>query len=151
MIVFAIVMIFAALRMIKPSVLIEAEASKKLDFFNIGLQGVVIGFIAGFVGAGGGFLIIPALVFLARTPMKMAIGTSLLIVASQSLIGFLADIGQEEYIDWKLLIIFTLCSVNGIFIGNLISKKIEGNKLKSIFGWFVLVMGLYILIKELFF
>ena len=151
MIVFAIVMIFAALRMIKPSILIEAEASKKLDFFNIGLQGVVIGFIAGFVGAGGGFLIIPALVFLARTPMKMAIGTSLLIVASQSLIGFLADIGQEEYIDWKLLIIFTLCSVNGIFIGNLISKKIEGNKLKSIFGWFVLVMGLYILIKELFF
>lgn len=151
MIVFATVMIFASFRMIKPSEIKEADVTKKLDFFDIGLQGVIIGLIAGFVGAGGGFLIIPALVFLAKTPMKMAVGTSLLIVSSQSLIGFLADIGQEEFIDWELLFIFTLCSVIGIFIGNIISKKIEANKLKTIFGWFVLVMGVYILIKELFF
>lgn len=151
MIVFAIVMIFASFRMIKPSEVKIEEASKKLNFFNIGLQGVIIGLVAGFVGAGGGFLIIPSLVLLARTPMKIAIGTSLLIVASQSLIGFLADIGQEEFIDWKLLIIFTICSVIGIFIGNKLSKKIESNNLKTIFGWFVLVMGVYILIKELFF
>lgn len=102
MIVFAIVMIFASFRMIRPSEIEEVNITKKLNFFDIGLQGVLIGFIAGFVGAGGGFLIIPALVYLARTPMKMAVGTSLLIVASQSLIGFLADIGQEEFIDWKL-------------------------------------------------
>ena len=140
MIVFAIVMIFASFRMIRPSEIEEVNITKKLNFFDIGLQGVLIGFIAGFVGAGGGFLIIPALVYLARTPMKMAVGTSLLIVASQSLIGFLADIGQEEFIDWKLLIIFTMCSVIGIFIGNIISKKIEANKLKTIFGWFVLIM-----------
>ncbi len=151
MIVFAIVMIFASFRMIRPSEIEEVNITKKLNFFDIGLQGVLIGFIAGFVGAGGGFLIIPALVYLARTPMKMAVGTSLLIVASQSLIGFLADIGQEEFIDWKLLIIFTMCSVIGIFIGNIISKKIEANKLKTIFGWFVLIMGVYILTKELFF
>ena len=151
MIVFAVVMIFASFRMIKPSVIDIEEGSKKLNYFDIGLQGVLIGLVSGFVGAGGGFLIIPALVLLARTPMKIAVGTSLLIVASQSLIGFLADIGQEEFIDWKLLFIFTLCSVVGIFIGNVLSKKIESHKLKTIFGWFVLVMGVYILIKELFF
>src|SRR5690606_6461238 len=104
----------------------------------------------GLVGAGGGFLIIPALVLLAKMPMKLAVGTSLFIIAAKSLIGFIGDLQGDEIIDWTLLSIFTVLSVIGIFIGIFLSKKIEGDKLKTAFGWFVLIMGVYILINELF-
>lgn len=150
MVIFALVMIAASYRMIKPIKKYDINKVEKLNYFKIILQGIIIGLIAGFVGAGGGFLIIPALILLSKTPMKIAVGTSLLIVASQSLIGFIADIQGNEIIDWKLLIIFTLCSIIGIFIGNYLSKKIDGNKLKSGFGWFILIMGIYIFVKELF-
>jgi uncharacterized membrane protein YfcA len=103
------------------------------------------------VGAGGGFLIIPALVLLARMPMKLAVGTSLFIIAAKSLIGFIGDIQGGELIDWKLLGTFTGLAVVGIFIGIYLAKKISGEKLKKSFGWFVLVMGIYIFVKELFF
>lgn len=148
MIVFAVVMIVASIKMIKPSKIIEYTGKEKLNYYKIGLQGVGIGLISGFVGAGGGFLIIPTLLFLAKTPMKMAVGTSLFIVACQSLIGFTGDIQGNQIIDWKLLMLFTVCSIFGIFIGNFISKKIDSNKLKTAFGWFVLTMGIYIIIKE---
>ena len=148
MLVFAVVMIVASIKMIKPSQVIEYRSEEKLNYYKIVVQGIAIGLISGFVGAGGGFLIIPTLLFLAKTPMKMAVGTSLFIVASQSLIGFLGDIQGSQIIDWKLLSLFTICSILGIFIGNLITKKVEGNKLKTAFGWFVLAMGIYILIKE---
>ena len=150
MIIFAIVMIFASIRMIKPLNTTIVNDDNQLNYFRIFVQGVLIGLVAGFVGAGGGFLIIPALVFMAKTPMKMAVGTSLFIVSSQSLIGFLGDLQGNQIIDWKLLIIFTLCSVIGIFIGNIISKKVEAEKLKTGFGWFVLTMGIYIIVKEIF-
>jgi len=114
----------------------------------IAVEGAVVGVITGIVGAGGGFLIIPALVLLARLPMKMAVGTSLLIIAAKSLIGFLGDLGNQV-IDWKFLLIFTLLSIVGIFIGSSLSKKINENVLKQGFGWFVLAMGLYIITKEL--
>lgn len=147
MIVFAIVMIIASIRMIKPlkEMIINDD---KLNYFGIVIQGLFIGLVAGFVGAGGGFLIIPALLFLAKTPMKMAVGTSLFIVSAQSLIGFIGDLRPEQIIDWKLILIFTSCSIIGVFIGNHLSKKINGAKLKSGFGWFVLLMGIYIIIKE---
>ena len=80
----------------------------------------------------------------------MAVGTSLFIVASQSLIGFVGDIMSDQVIDWKLLEIFTLASVIGIFIGNFISRKVADEKLKTGFGWFVLSMGIYIIIRETF-
>lgn len=150
MVVFAAVMIAASYRMIKPFKKTENKEVEKLNYFKIIWQGIIIGLIAGFVGAGGGFLIIPALILLSKTPMKIAVGTSLFIVASQSLIGFIADVQGDEIINWELLIIFTLCSVIGIFIGDFFSKKIDGNKLKIGFGWFVLIMGIYIFIKELF-
>jgi len=151
MIVFAIVMIFASLRMIKPLKNTIINDDSKLNYFRIIIQGIFIGLVAGFVGAGGGFLIIPALVFMAKTPMKMAIGTSLFIIAIQSLIGFLGDINGEQLIDWKLLFIFTSLSIVGIFIGSALSKKIKEDKLKTGFGYFVLIMGIYIIIKELFY
>lgn len=148
MISFAIVMIIASVRMIKP-LTEKIVIDYKLNYFSILLQGLFIGLVAGFVGAGGGFLIIPALLFLAKTPMKMAVGTSLFIVSAQSLIGFVGDIRPEQLIDWKLILIFTACSIAGVFIGNYLSKKINGEKLKSGFGWFVLLMGIYIIIKEI--
>jgi uncharacterized membrane protein YfcA len=151
MIVFAIVMIFASIRMIKPLHVENNENQAKLNYSKIFIQGLFIGLVAGFVGAGGGFLIIPALLFLAKTPMKMAVGTSLFIVASQSLIGFLGDLRPEQNLDWNLLLTFTICSIIGVFIGSFLSKKIEGEKLKTGFGWFVLFMGIYIILKELLF
>jgi len=149
MIVFAIVMIMASIRMIQP-LKEKISTNDKLNYFGILLQGLFIGLVAGFVGAGGGFLIIPALLFLAKTPMKMAVGTSLFIVSAQSLLGFIGDLRPEQIIDWKLILIFTSCSIVGVFIGNYLSKKFSGEKLKTGFGWFVLVMGIYIICKELF-
>jgi uncharacterized membrane protein YfcA len=99
------------------------------------------------VGAGGGFLIIPALVLLTRLPMKMAVGTSLVIIALKSLIGFTGDLAHMK-MDWPLLIIFTGLAVAGIFVGNKLSLNIDNVKLKKGFGWFILVMGIYILLKE---
>ena len=149
MVVFAIVMIAASVRMIKPLKDKIVNDDSKLNYIGIFAQGLFIGLVAGFVGAGGGFLIIPALLFLARTPMKMAVGTSLFIVSAQSLIGFIGDIRSEQNLDWNLILIFTVCSIIGVFIGSYLSKKIEGEKLKTGFGWFVLAMGIYIIIKEL--
>jgi uncharacterized protein len=150
MIVFAFVMVFASVRMIKPLQEKLVSNEEKLNYLKIALMGILIGLVSGFVGAGGGFLIVPTLLFFAKTPMKMAVGTSLLIVSLQSLIGFLGDIMGNQIIDWNLLKIFTIASILGIFIGNSISKKVEDKKLKTGFGWFVLAMGIYIIIKELF-
>ena len=150
MVVFALVMIFASYRMIKPlkeKIVVDGE---KLNYYKIVLLGILIGLLSGFVGAGGGFLIVPTLLFFAKTPMKMAVGTSLFIVSSQSLIGFTGDIMEKKIIDWKLLLLFTFASIIGIFIGNYLSKNTEDEKLKTGFGWFVLAMGIYIIIRELF-
>lgn len=150
MVVFAFVMIIASFRMIKPLKEKIVIKDSQLNYFKIVLMGIIIGMVSGFVGAGGGFLIVPTLLFFAKTPMKIAVGTSLLIVSAQSLIGFTGDIMSNQIIDWKLLKYFALASIGGIFIGNFIAKKIEDEKLKTSFGWFVLAMGIYIIIRELF-
>jgi uncharacterized membrane protein YfcA len=113
------------------------------------LEGAIVGMLTGLVGAGGGFLIIPALVLFTGLPMKEAVGTSLLIIAAKSLIGFTGDLGHFE-MNWNLLLIVSSIAIAGIFLGNYLSLKIDGAKLKKGFGWFVLVMGLYIIAKELF-
>jgi uncharacterized membrane protein YfcA len=150
MVVFAFVMIIASVRMIKPLKEKIVYRDFKLNYFKIALMGILIGIVSGFVGAGGGFLIVPTLLFFANTPIKMAVGTSLFIVSAQSLIGFTGDIMSDQIIDWKLLELFTLASIVGIFIGNFISKKVADEKLKTSFGWFVLSMGIYIIIREVF-
>lgn len=152
MVLFAFVMILASVSMIRPSAQDKAADAENISYNYpmILLEGTLVGILTGLVGAGGGFLIIPALVLLAKMPMKLAVGTSLFIIAAKSLLGFLGDLHGGETIDWTLLFVFTGLSVGGIFIGSFLSKKIEGSKLKSAFGWFVLVMGVYILIKELF-
>lgn len=152
MVLFAIVMIAASVSMIAPGKKSDGRSAQpmKYNYPMILLEGSVVGVLTGLVGAGGGFLIIPALVLLARMPMKLAVGTSLFIIAAKSLLGFTGDLQGSEVINWPLLGTFTLLSVAGIFIGILLSKKIPGDKLKTSFGWFVLVMGIYILVKELF-
>ncbi len=153
MVLFAIVMILASFTMIMPQKenLILNKNNSKTNYFLILILGSAIGILAGLVGAGGGFLIIPALVILAKMPMKNAIGTSLFIIALQSLIGFSGDVAIQNEIDWKFLLMFTFFAIIGIFIGDFISKKIDGNKLKTSFGWFVLGMGIFIVLKELVF
>ena len=150
MLLFAILMLAASYSMIRDKTK-EAPISGVLqyNYFLIIIEGAVVGLLTGMVGAGGGFLIIPALVFFVKLPMKQAVGTSLLIIAAKSLIGFTGDLSNYN-IDWSLLLIFTAIAVSGIFIGNKLSNKADGEKLKKGFGWFILVMGIYIIIKELF-
>jgi uncharacterized membrane protein YfcA len=105
--------------------------------------------LTGIVGAGGGFLIIPALVLFAKLPMKKAVGTSLVIIAAKSLIGFLGDVGSGQLIDFRFIIILSLIAIVGIFLGSYLSKFVESEKLKSGFGWFVLVMGFYVILHEI--
>lgn len=152
MVLFALLMVFASYSMIKGKKKVVGEEQPEKQKFNypaILLEGAIVGLLTGLVGAGGGFLIIPALVIFSKLDMKLAVGTSLVIIAAKSLIGFLGDVANYE-IDWAFLGIFTSISIVGIFIGSALSKKIHGEKLKKSFGWFVLIMGIYILIKELF-
>ncbi|WGD34273.1 sulfite exporter TauE/SafE family protein [Olleya sp. YS] len=149
MLFFALVMLVASIFMIRNTTNnSNAESEVKYNYPLIIIEGIVVGVLTGIVGAGGGFLIIPALVLLAKLPMKKAVATSLLIIAIKSLIGFIGDVENLE-IDWLFLSSFTAISVLGIFLGIYLSNFIEGKKLKKGFGWFVLIMGVYIVIKEL--
>jgi uncharacterized membrane protein YfcA len=151
MLLFAVIMILASLSMIrtpKTTAPIDESAPLRYNYPMILLEGTVVGVLTGLVGAGGGFLIIPALVLLAKMPMKLAVGTSLFIIATKSLIGFIGDLQGSEVIDWRLLGGFTFFAVVGIFIGILLSKRVPSAGLKKGFGWFVLVMGIYIVLKE---
>ena len=152
MLFFAVVMLAASYSMVKEDKTEPEGARGELQFNYplIGLEGGVVGILTGIVGAGGGFLIIPALVLLAKLPMKMAVGTSLLVIAAKSLIGFAGDISNTT-IDWTFLLEFTSLSIAGIFLGSFLAKFISGEKLKKSFGWFVLVMGIYIISKEILF
>ncbi|WP_447637343.1 sulfite exporter TauE/SafE family protein [Flavobacterium microcysteis] len=146
MLLFAIVMLMAALSMIrnKKSEKTDVTPNPIITVIQIFMVGVIIGL----VGAGGGFLIIPALVYLAKLPMKKAVGTSIFIIAINSLIGFTGDIGNID-IDWRFLFIFSFISILGIFAGIYLNKFINEKNLKKGFGWFVLTMSIVILAKEL--
>ncbi|WP_296697796.1 sulfite exporter TauE/SafE family protein [Algoriphagus sp.] len=152
MVFFSLIMLAASYSMIKEKKNNESkeDSELKFNFPLIAIEGLLVGLVTGIVGAGGGFLIIPALVLLAKLPMKKAVGTSLLIIAAKSLIGFLGDVSNQP-IDWMMLLIFTGLSIVGIFIGSALSKKINDKVLKKGFGWFVLAMGIYIISKELIF
>lgn len=167
MLLFAALMVFASISMIRkkknsPPTDDNADLEVNLAVPNVPLskpkfnyggilaEGLVVGTLTGLVGAGGGFLIIPALVLFSKLDMRMAVGTSLLIIAAKSLLGFLGDVANME-INWLFLAIFSSISIAGIFIGTFLSTKIHADKLRTSFGWFVLVMGIYIIAKELFF
>jgi uncharacterized membrane protein YfcA len=151
MLLFAIIMLLAGWSMIRSKEINSENAVKKFDnnhYIAIGTQAIGIGLLAGLVGAGGGFLIVPALVLLVKLPIKKAISTSLFIIAIQSLIGFLGDL-KTMVIDWEFLLSFTAFSIIGIFIGLALSKKLSPKRLKKGFGYFTIIMAIYILFKEL--
>lgn len=149
MVFFAIIMLLAALSMIRTKA--NKQVSKvSQPYYKTFIQGVVIGIITGLIGAGGGFLYVPALVLWAGLDMKKAVGTSLIIIAINSLIGFLGDV-QVLDIDWFFLLTFSFLTIIGILVGGHFSKYISSKKLKKSFGWFVLVMSIYIVLKELVF
>ena len=130
---FALLMLAVSYSMIRPSKTIKDLEEFRPQVFNypmIFVEGLLVGSLTGLVGAGGGFLIIPALVVLSKLPIKMAIGTSLLIIAAKSLVGFIGDLNNPSLtMDWQLLSIFLSITILGIFIGSWISKFIPAKKL----------------------
>lgn len=150
MVTFAALMVAASYSMIqKKSERKPIEAHPLLRIALVGTQGLIVGMIAGFVGAGGGFLIIPALVFMTGLTMRIAVGTSLMIIAFQSLLGFAGDVLRGLTIDWSLLVAVAAFAIIGIVVGSAIAHRIKEQKLKVAFGWFVLVMGVTILLEQL--
>jgi uncharacterized membrane protein YfcA len=151
MIFFALLMLIASYTMISSQQSESGTATTEKDRHNKALPLVILGFLIGIVtgllGAGGGFLIIPTLVLFLKLPMRNAVGTSLLIIAINSLLGFLFSLKQFEY-NWTILISFTCLAIIGIFIGGKLAEKIPGSSLKKGFGWFILIMAVYIILKE---
>ena len=147
---FALLMIPAAYSMLK-------KQSKKQNRKNeavaynyplVLIEGLIVGGVTGLIGAGGGFLIIPALVILANIEMKVAVGTSLMIIAFKSLIGFFLGDAMTMEIDWEFLALFTSITFIGVFIGSYTSNFIDGKKLKKGFGYFILAMSIFIFYME---
>ena len=147
MLFFAVIMVFGALSVLKKKTQ-NTNSEEKRNLILIGIQTFTIGIIIGLVGAGGGFLIIPSLILFAKLPMRKAVGTSLFIIAMNSLVGFIGDVQNLE-IDWMFLLIFSAISVVGIFTGMYLTKYTNESQLKKIFAYFVLVMAAIILLKEM--
>lgn len=147
MTLFALLMIISSVYMIRKRIVIKGSACAK-SLGILLLYGIGIGLLTGFLGAGGGFLLIPALVLIIRLPMIRAVGTSLAIIAANSLVGFLADSGHYN-VNWSLLIPVSVAAGGGVFIGRFFSDKIHSENLRKGFGWFVLITGVYILYHEI--
>jgi uncharacterized membrane protein YfcA len=146
--IFALLMVTASITMIRG----KSELASDNTRFRIVLviiEGIVIGFLTGLVGAGGGFLIIPALVLLTGLRFKTAVGTSLFVIAINSLAGFAGDLLRHE-MDWKLLLALTGLAIIGILVGHRLTAKFTGVKLRKAFGWFTLATGCYMITREFF-
>lgn len=151
MFLFAILMIVVALFMIfkkQNDVVVEKNRKKKF-YFGIILKAALVGFISGLIGAGGGFIIVPSLIAFYKLKIKEAIGTSLVIIAANSFVGFLGSMNLYPN-DWLFLLSFSFISILGIISGLWLSRRIQATKLKIAFGYFVLLMGIYVFIKEVF-
>ena len=151
MIVFAFFAFQAGIRMYKtqPIDVSGRKEETKNRRLTLLLLGVAVGLLSGFLGAGGGFLIVPALVLILGIDIKEAVGTSLFIIAFNSFIGFLGDLKAGYNIDWKLLISYTAMSVIGIFVGMYLSKHIKDKALKKGFAIFTFIVSFYIIVIEL--
>jgi uncharacterized membrane protein YfcA len=147
MILFAILMLFAAYSMLSRKVL-NQKPIIQINILKITLDGFIVGIVTGLVGAGGGFLIVPALILFSGLEMKKAIGTSLMIIAIKSLFGFLG--AWQSSIDWSILFPFTALSISGIFLGIYLGKSLNGHALKKSFAIFVLLMSITIIFVEVF-
>ena len=150
LVMFSLLMIASSFSMIRKTQFSSDSGTKELQIPQLLLIGFSVGLLTGFVGAGGGFIIVPALYFLAGLEIKNAIATSLFIIAVNSSIGFMSDFHRQS-IDWTLLFSYSFLAVIGILSGQKLTKRISNEKLKPIFGWFVLIMGIFIFVRELFF
>ena len=153
LLLFAMLMVVAGYTMIRKAKYKEHEESgiHNYNFVLLILIGFACGLLTGIVGVGGGFIIIPALVLFADIPVKMSVGTSLLIIAANSFIGFAGEVlERSEAIDYKFLLLFSLFSITGIFVGFRMVTKIPPSQLRTLFGWFVLITGICIFVKEIF-
>lgn len=149
---FAVLMITASISMIRKSGVknsLPIDTAAQPNYYRLSAFGVLVGIITGFVGVGGGFLIIPSLVILARMPMKKAVGTSLMIMTLSSLIGVTGDLFSNEPIHYLFLLTFSGFAVTGIIGGTYLSKYISNERLKPAFGWFVFLMGIFVFITTL--
>jgi hypothetical protein len=152
MIFFSVLMIIASFKMITSKTTdVEDGSEIQFDYLKMSIQAVILGIVTGIIGAGGGFLIIPALVLFAGLGMKKAIGTSLVIITINSLSGFLGDLGTGIQLNYPLVAAISSFAIVGVFIGTYLSKLIDGSNLKKGFGWFAFTMALVILLKELLF
>ena len=146
---FSLLMIAASVLMIVKKA-VQIESAGNVNAFLLILQGMLIGFLSGLVGAGGGFLIVPSLMFLAHISFRAAVGTTLVIISTNSLMGFLGDVLNYQ-IDWLFLLSISAIAITGVIVGNQCSGFLSSVALKKFFGWFTLIMGIGILLNELFF
>lgn len=149
MLVFAVLMLAASISMIRKKKAIMT-GDLPVSYTKLVLQSLLVGIITGFVGVGGGFLIIPSLVLFAGLPMKKAVGTSLMVMTISSLLGVLGDVSRHVPVNYTFLMIFSVFTITGIVAGSYITKYVNDAKLKPAFGWFVLVMGLFVLVTTLY-
>jgi len=143
---FSILMITTAISMLMKKA-DHLPSQSQANFPTMSSLGIVIGFLTGLVGAGGGFLIVPALMMFARVSLPVAAGTSLFIIGINSSLGFIGDVINRT-IHWPLLLTLTGLAIGGVFVGNILANKIQNHHLRKLFGWFILSMGCWILAKE---
>ena len=156
LVLFALVMYAAAWKMLKPALVPQLsvagglpppERNVEVRLSHIAAHGIGVGVLTGVVGVGGGFLIVPALVLLSGLRMKLAIGTSLAIVAAKSYAGFLGYLGAVS-IDWTTMLAFTSVTIAGSFAGTRMAHRFSPETLKRGFGGFLVIVATYILIKS---
>lgn len=153
MIAFALMMLATAVAMLrerKPGpALAPASARRDLPIGKILLEGIVVGVVTGIVGAGGGFLVVPALALLGGLSMEVAIGTSLVVISMKSFAGFYGHLQHVERLDWTLTLGVTAVAVAGSFVGAAVAGRVPPQMLRKGFGAFVLLMAAFVLSREL--
>ena len=148
LVAFAVIMIAAGVAMLRGRKdTTGTEGDQRLPVVRIALLGMAVGVISGLVGAGGGFLLVPALALLTGLPMPVAVGTSLVVIAMQSFAGFAGHLATEQ-IDWRLAAFITAAAVAGALIGGRLIAFVNPGTLRQMFGWFVLLMASVILAQE---
>ncbi|MFT6751873.1 MAG: putative membrane protein YfcA, partial [Candidatus Azotimanducaceae bacterium] len=151
LITFSFVMLASSYLMIKPDA-IKLEGTSERRLYKIIVDGLVVGLITGFVGVGGGFLIVPALVLLMGLPIRIAIGTSMFIIFLKSTAGFLKYVEVLEVLDlaldYEIIFLFSIVGIMGSYLGKYASNKIPQSILKKGFGGFLIIVGGFILTKS---
>jgi uncharacterized membrane protein YfcA len=144
LVAFGLMMLATAVAMLRGRRAPEGTVHTELPLLHVGLHGVVVGVVTGLVGAGGGFLVVPALVLLGGLPMGAAVGTSLVVIAMKSAAG-LAGYLHSVQIDWGLALAVTAAAVLGSVLGGRLVGRVDPDVLRRAFGWFVVVMGVFVL------